>query len=320
MFNLNTEAARSLQKAIADGKLGDAKAVFEDPSSKGVDETPEMRLLTATEAIRRDVANMGAWFTGPKANIVDAISRLTGAMAGEKMFEYSKESTPEALESIGLYGDEKKRVERLYQEAHTKKGQPDANDNLLGDWGEYAGETREMMAALPLDIKYQISQNPRMQRALFSQFQRVEDFTPENVAAFKKALEDITPLHGITSDGVTNADVQKKIRDTAQRRTDNEINDQYMLPREVPRISSDLMWPDALKSQEHQDFTDIMKAGHPEIGYKELQDIIAPYTKRESDKGGMISQAELGKIVQALRDLVPALEEANTIVIEQREN
>jgi hypothetical protein len=77
IFGLNTDAARDLQKALAGGGIREARAVFEDPSSKGVDDTPEGKLLSATEAIRADVALIGSWFTGPKVDIVDAISMLT---------------------------------------------------------------------------------------------------------------------------------------------------------------------------------------------------------------------------------------------------
>jgi hypothetical protein len=323
IFSLNADAARRLQSALAGGELKDAAAVFEDPNSKGVDGTPEGKLLSATEDIRGNVAKMGEWFTGPKANIVDAISRLTGAMAGDKIFEYHKENSMESLESLGLANDETNRMDRLFQQAYTRKNQPDANNNFLRDWGENAGNIQDMFANLPIGVKYRIANDKRLQRALFSRFQKVEDFTPENVAAFEETLKGADPM----SDGGTEEDTEKKIREMAQRRSIIEENEKNVLPNflpssSFPMIQSELYtkaYDDTKESQEYKDFREIMEGNHPEITAEILQEIAAPHLKAETEDMGYISKGEFGQIVQALRELIPALKEANTFIFEQRD-
>jgi hypothetical protein len=144
-------------------------------------------------------------------------------------------------------------------------------------------------------------------------------FTPENVAAFENALQDIDPILGLLSDGVAEEDIEKLIRERAQKRSVVEENDKTVLPMIYNDLTSNKMHNETMNSPEYQDFIGIQAGNHPEITSERLQSIIAPHMKRGSDEGGFISKGELGQIVQALRDLIPALKEANTIVVEQRD-
>jgi hypothetical protein len=189
----------------------------------------------------------------------------------------------------------------------------------MGDWGENAGKAQDMIANLPIGVKYQIANNPRLQKALFSNLKRAEDFTTENVAALEDALKGIDPIHGILSDGVTEEDIQELIHNKAQRRSITEENDKQALPMIYNDLIANRMYDDTLGSKELQDFIAIQRDNNPEITSRVLQEIVAPYLKNETEDGTFISRNELGQIVQALRDIIPALKDANTFTIEQRE-
>jgi hypothetical protein len=90
-----------------------------------------------------------------------------------------------------------------------------------------------------------------------------------------------------------------------------------MLPQTYINIY-DRFTDDARGSQEHHNLLDIQEGNHPEITSEILRRIIAPTMKSDSDANIYINKKELGDIVQALRDMIPALNEANTIVVEQR--
>ncbi|MDR2080186.1 MAG: hypothetical protein LBP74_10755, partial [Treponema sp.] len=149
-FKLNATAAEEVYNFVKDEKWKEAVEKIEEPDSKAVDNTPEGILLSATESIRADIANIGAWFTSPKADIVDAISRLTGFMAGDVIFKAHDQSNTDALESLGIPDDEINRLNRLYHEAYTRDNQPDADDSLMGDWGESASRMQDRIAGLPI--------------------------------------------------------------------------------------------------------------------------------------------------------------------------
>jgi hypothetical protein len=175
-FNLNATAAEEIYNFAKEGKWKEATEKIEEPDSRAVDETPEGRLLSVTEGIRSDIAKIGSNILDSKAGIVNAISLLTGAMAGNKIFESYAKNNAGTLESLGLSGEEKNRVNRLFGQAYSKDNQPDLDNNLKGDWGENAGKMQDMYANLPIGAKYQIANNSRLQKTLFSNIKRVEDF------------------------------------------------------------------------------------------------------------------------------------------------
>jgi hypothetical protein len=180
MFGLNTSAAEKLRNALAGGELENAKAVFEDPSSKGVDETPEGKLLAATEGIRADLANIGGNVISAKAGIVDAISRLTNIMAGDKKFMASSVETMDVLASIGLTGDRQANINKAFEKAYTAADQPDLDDNGKGDYAERAKRIQDEAKTLPKGIEYYTAMHP--QNSVFSildEFKDEEDFTEE---------------------------------------------------------------------------------------------------------------------------------------------
>lgn len=140
------------------------------------------------------------------------------------------------------------------------------------------------------------------------------------MAAFEKILDDIAPndpFYGL-SGGVTEENIQQQIKNTAQWRSAIEENDKTEIQRTYNTII-DRAHYDAGGSQELQHFTDTVWGNHPEITSKLLQEIAEPHLKQDSEWGGLISKSEFGQMVQALRDMIPALKDANTITVELKD-
>jgi hypothetical protein len=306
-FGLNTDAARALQQALAGGMLNEARAVFEDPSSKGIDETPEMKLLTSTEAIRADVANIGAWFTGPKANIVDAISKLTHIMAGDKTFAASAVATMDVLAHAGLTGDRQLKIDKAFERAYTAKDQPDEDDNGEGDYAQRARTLQNDLAGLPVGYEYWSAMNPNnLVNQNLGRFTRAEDFTAENA---RLAIEGIDYVKGfLKKEGKSEDDLKREylqnvaasVQDDPRSREDDILR--FILTNHPNMIPND---------------PKIMSA------FEAARD-----TSRPGNNGAEISNKgrfdEIGSILTALQSLVPefretirALRESNELVIRQ---
>jgi hypothetical protein len=193
LWQLSATAAEELYKAWKEGRLSDAVSKAVDPTSKGA-ESNETKLLGATQEIAANVALIGSNFLPAKTAIVDSIAKLTNVMAGERAFQSYKENNRGTIQDLGLTDSEVSRVNRLFNEAYTKKNQPDVNGNMMGDYGENAMAMQRSLEGLPVDVRYKIAMDPELQRTLFTGISRVEDFTENNVAEFRRRLEEIVPL------------------------------------------------------------------------------------------------------------------------------
>jgi hypothetical protein len=206
-FGLKTTAAEQLWDALAGGKLDKAKAVFDDPSSKGVDDTPEGKLLSATESIQADVASIGAWFTGPKADIVDSISQLTNIMAGDKKFAASSVETMDVLSSIGLTGNRQININRAFKKAYTAADQPDLDDNGEGDYAQRAKKVQNELKTLPPSYAYYAAINPgNLINQSLDTLTGAEDFTAKNTDLILKRINSIKD----ELEGKSEADLKKE--------------------------------------------------------------------------------------------------------------
>ncbi|MDR1902342.1 MAG: hypothetical protein LBQ88_08700 [Treponema sp.] len=171
-FGLKATAAEQLWDALEEGLKGrdKAAAVFEDPDAKAVDDTPEAKLLSATQGIRQDLANLGENVIGAKAGIVDAISKLTHIMAGDKIFTYYDKEVDKSLDNIGPAGDIREKLSGLLHEAYKNKDQPDADLNRMGDYAESAAEFQRLINNMPADKQAKIAMTPHLQRATAVRF------------------------------------------------------------------------------------------------------------------------------------------------------
>jgi hypothetical protein len=193
LWELSATSADELYNFWRNGQLSNAVSTAVDPTSKGA-ESNETKLLGATNEIAANVALIGSNFLPAKTAIVDSIAKLTNVMAGERAFQSYKENNRGTIQDLGLTDSEVSRVNRLFNEAYTKKNQPDVNGNMMGDYGENAMAMQRSLEGLPVDVRYKIAMDPELQRTLFTGISRVEDFTENNVAEFQKRLEEIVPL------------------------------------------------------------------------------------------------------------------------------
>jgi hypothetical protein len=184
-FNLTATAAEEAYNFVKEGKWKDAVSKIEDVDSKPVNETPEGKLLAATEAIKADVANIGAWFTGPKADVVDAISKLTSIMAGDKKFAATAAKTTEILTGAGLTGKDLRGADKAFTKALTSTAKVDEDDNGENDYAQRAKSILNATESLPAGYEFRSAMH---QNNLFNRFTKAEDFTAENTQA---ALRDI---------------------------------------------------------------------------------------------------------------------------------
>jgi hypothetical protein len=310
MFNLTTEAARSLQKALTEGKLGDAKAVFEDPSSKGVDETPEGKLLTATELIRTDLAHLGENVIGAKTGIVEAISKLTHIMAGDKTFAASAAKTTDVLADVGLTGSRLRDIDKAFEKAlTTSKDQPDEDDSGAGDNAERAETVIDALSGLPPGIQYYLAMHPEnMVYQGLDEFKNENDFTEERTGYVVNRIRGLKGSKDII--GKSEEDFKREYGQWAAGQI-----------------------PDDPRSREDDKLRSLFTEHAGVIPMQEVMTAIAEATKTGSSGGKMISteikhgQSEVDAILRILQNvaqrfegLPEALKEASTINIQVKED
>jgi hypothetical protein len=383
MFGLTTTSARELYDYLQKNDFSGAASVIENPEN--LEKTPEMKLLSATEEIRQNVALWGSDITPLKSSIVDAISRLTNVMAGERAFQSYKTTHREIIQDLGLTDNEVSRVNRLFNQAYTKENQPDSNENRMGDYGETAMAMQRLFENLPADVRYRISMNDELQRSLFTGINRVEDFTPENLAALQRRIEGIAPLPYMTKSAAKGLSLGREYNDSFSEAIDRDdpyamayarsvkerwsgrmpayreseeyrIVDDYIRrkgrddltpeeSREMFRLVSSrntetrsmeeyaenenksMFINDVITnrtkdhaSAEYNEFMSILSDNHPQLTFEKMREIIEPAMRRDSrEEGGLISNNEFREIIQAFRELIPALKDSSTLIIEQKD-
>jgi hypothetical protein len=208
-FSLKTSAAEELWDALAGGKLDAAKAVFEDPSSQGVDDTPEGKLLSATQGIRKDLAQIGSNVIDAKAGIVDSISKLTGILAGNKAFASSAVKTMDVLSDIGVTGESQRKIDKAFEKAYTVEDQPDEDNSGYGDYAERAKKIQEALQGLPVGIQYYMAMKPdNLVNRNLNKFTKAEDFTAENTRLTIEGIDYVKEY--LKREGKSEADLKKE--------------------------------------------------------------------------------------------------------------
>jgi len=188
-FNLTYTAAEQLYDAIMSGSIDQAKSILQEPDSKGV-QTTEEKLLSTTELIRRDLAEIGTNFIGAKTEVVSGLEKIIGLMAGNKAFASSSVRTMDVMADIGATGERQRNITKAFEKAYKKENQPDLDENGLGDYGENAKRIQDAMEGLPEGAKYFLAQHPN--NAIFTtldRFKKAEDFTPENTQQAIAAID-----------------------------------------------------------------------------------------------------------------------------------
>jgi hypothetical protein len=287
MFGLNTEAAEELWNALKMGSLKDAKTILEEPSSKAIDETQEGKLLSATEEIRKDVSLIGAWFTGPKADIVDAITLLTNGMSGNKKFATSSLEITGILSDIGLSGKRQKDIDKVFKEAYNAQDQPDIDKSGSGDYAERAKKIQEIMEGIPQEGRYFMSMNPNnLIYTALERFKKPEDFTEENTRLAIQAIE------------VVRGEVMKKSGD--------ELKGAYI------EWAQDKIPENKLSSQD--EVLQLLISGGSDKVLKKIMPLIDRYTDYGKE-GNNINTLELNEMYRTLsqdKDMKDAMEWANS--------
>ncbi|MDR1904602.1 MAG: hypothetical protein LBQ88_20245 [Treponema sp.] len=289
MFNLNTEAAKAIRDALngVDGKgLKDAQAVFEDPDSSGVDGTPEMRLLTATEGIRTDLANLGENVIGAKTGIVDAISKLTHIMAGDKTFAASTAKTMSVLSDVGLTGDRQLEIDKAFEKAYTTaEDQPDEDDNGKGDYAEQAETVQAALRGrLPKGYKYWAAMNPdNFLNQKLDQYKGADDFTAENT---RMALGAIDVVLG-----------------QVQGKSEEDFKREY-----VQWAAGQI--PDDKHTKDDDTLRDIFTNRPDEVPAANLKLLMDQFTDKGSDGNEKLTTAEIRHMLRSLYDISPGLKDA----------
>jgi hypothetical protein len=302
----------------------------------------------------------------------------------ERAFQSYKANNREVIKNLGFTDNEVSRVNRLFNEAYTKENQPETNGNGMGDYGENAMAMQRSLEGLPIYVRYKIAMDPELQRSLFTEISRVEDFTEQNLAAFQQRLESIEPLpymakssakglrlgtrynnsfneaidrgdpyamaytqsvherwsgrmpayreseefRGVEDyikrkgrDGLTSAEIQEMVRQAvsqdAQYRSIEEDAEKENRGRFINDITINRTQDHA--SPEYNEFMSILNGNHPQLTFDKMQEIIGPAMRGDSkEAGGFISNNEYRDIINAIRDLIPALRENTTTEIEFR--
>jgi hypothetical protein len=187
LFGLNATSAREVYDAVKAGNLDKAKAVATDPKNAG---SSEQRLLTATEGIRLDLANIGSSITNYKGQALELLQGILGGIAGSKMFETYKIQLGDTLGNF--FGDNSKgennRIQGLMKKALNAQNQPDLDNNGLGDYGETVGHIQMSMRALPPGQEAYLRTHPELYNELFKTIKSEKDFTPEFARGFDARL------------------------------------------------------------------------------------------------------------------------------------
>jgi hypothetical protein len=301
IFALNTEAARRLQQALSGGKLDSAKALLKNPSSRGVDDTPEAKLLSATQEIRGDLAKIVSNIVGAKSEIVDSISRLTGIMAGNMTFASSSVKTMDVLSGIGLVGDGLYRINNAFQKAYAEKG-IDEDNSGYSDNAERAKTIQEALKGAPAGIQYYMAMNPgnQIKRSL-DRLTGAEDFTAWNMRLVLEGIEYAKGhLKGKSEDDLKREyflDVASSVADDPRRLEDDILR--HILTKYPDKIPND---PKIMNAFESARSTDAYGNG-PEISSKGHYDEVA---------GILMS---LQGLVPEFIDVAKALRESNELTV-----
>lgn len=373
MFSLNTEAAEKLWDGLAEGKLGNAKAILEDPKSRGVDDTPEGKLLAATEEIRKNVALWGADITPLKAAIVDGLAKLTSAMTGSRVLQSYKESNRDVLSNLGFMGNSLETWNQLFMQTYEDSdSQVDRNDNAIGDSAENAARAQRSMQMLSPEQQLRIGFDPVAHNRMMALFGEEGDFADDNKvnrfiqylenipgyadmqkdtargiglgSAFNDALERNNPLalayaksvkarygsfiafaqsderknaenyigwHG--NDGLTDKEVQEMIRHIMSSQGLSNIQESMAKTRYVESIKPFIQ---NTESSDYKELLSITEGNYPQLTHEKLAEIILPRMGYDTPGGMGITSDELKEIIQALRDLIPALSDASTLTFE----
>jgi hypothetical protein len=310
-FSLNPSAAEALWDALRQGLLDDAKAIFDNPDSRGVDNTPEGKLLSATEGIRQDLAEIGSNIVDTKAGIVDSISKLTGIMAGDKAFASSTAKTMSILSGIGLTGDRQRNIDKAFEKAYTADDQPDDDDSGYGDYAERAKKMQDALAGLPVGYKFWAAMTPgNLIDKNLNRFTRAEDFTAENTRLTIEGIDYVKEY--LKKEGKSEDDLKKgyaqwvagSIQDDPNSKQDDYLRN--LFTNSWDKIPMDqVMTAIALHQASNSDGGDTISTARGSHGEKSEVDRLI---------------LELEKMANRFEGLPEALKEASTINVRVSEN
>jgi hypothetical protein len=217
-FNLSATAAEQVYNFIKGGKWKEAVDKIEDPDSRAVDETPEGKLLSATEEIRGNIAKWGSDITPLKASIVNGLARLTNVMGGSKALESYKKGVGEELFSLGLGIHEFTQLDDLYKSVYSRSDkQPDKDNNAIGDYADSATRAQLAMMNMSPDQKLRIGSDPAMIEKFMSFFGKEEDFTETNVDNFIKYIESVQEFKNMSISSARGIGLGKEFGESLNR-------------------------------------------------------------------------------------------------------
>jgi chromatin remodeling complex protein RSC6 len=198
MFGLNTEAAEQLWDGLIKGDLQKAKAIIDNPNSKAkaADNSPEGKLLSATEEIRKNIALWGSDITPLKAAIVDGFANLTTIMAGSKALQTYKASNLGILSNLGFSEEDLDNLNKLFIKTYNDSDiQYDDNNNGIGDPADNAVRAQKAMRMLSAEQQLRIGFDETAIKKIVSFFSSNSeaDFTDTNI---NKLIEYLGGVQG----------------------------------------------------------------------------------------------------------------------------
>ena len=185
MLHLNMTGAEQLYDKR--GNLTDAMSVATNPEYA---KTNEEKLLSATEQIKLDLANIGKNFIEYKSGALKFLEGILGGIAGDKMLATYQIETGKSLGNMlpsesGQNGfEEFRRVRSVISEALKNKDQPDKNGNGIGDYADNAILIQNMLGSMDPEKSLYLNTHPETAKALFAPFKSPSDFTDENTKSF----------------------------------------------------------------------------------------------------------------------------------------
>ncbi|GAB6276239.1 MAG: hypothetical protein SAMD01599839_07790 [Rectinema sp.] len=157
-FNVNYTAAADIIKAYGAGAYKSAITTIQAPDSAA---SPEMKLQTTLEDIKRELANAGASVLPGKAEVMSVLNGILVGIVGNKMAKRFQEATMPALGRV--YGSvipnsgdilAKSQASKLLGEALKDiTSGPDKNNNQIGDNADAAMGIIGFFENLPEDMR-----------------------------------------------------------------------------------------------------------------------------------------------------------------------
>ncbi|MDR0720456.1 MAG: hypothetical protein LBF78_12535, partial [Treponema sp.] len=304
-FKLNYTAAEEFFNAITgrNPDFGKARDILKSPESLDV-ETTEEKLLTVQQEIRRELSNFGSNFLEEKTGVLSGLQKITNLMSGERSFAASSVQTMDIMTRIGVTGDLARRAAGAFEKAYTKKDQPDADANGLGDYGQNAKTIQDALVSLPPGTQYFLSSNPNNAvYTMLDRFKRAEDFTGENTQQALSIIQMVNGTVGRQSPGDMQKDYLRGVISSIPENANTKLDDRL---RYILTHHSDQIPMDRLMSA----IENLRTPGS--IGGTAISSV---------DRGGF---SEISGLLQAIYALVPelkklpaALTDASTIVIRE---